>query len=445
MSANPVSSNPSETGTGVTPSFIRKVAFAGMFGSFLEFFDLLIAGTASVAFWPTVYFSSLPSSLAFGLSIASYGVSNITRPLGAFIFGHLGDRLGRKNMLAWTLTLMGLGSFGIAILPSTATIGYIAPVILVILRIIEGIGVGGEVGGATGWIVEVASKSKWRGLWTGIPISAIPAATAVGTVAFIIMEWLTGPSLMAWGWRIPFVVGAVVAIVGAIIRSRLQDSIMFTDLKERGQIARRPSVDVLKELPWKAIMGTALWTMAINVQGLVISPFSLAYLLALKLPATLVLFALTAAFAIGWVLDLAGVAISDIIGRRRVIFVSIGLTLVALPFFFPLISTTNFLLIMLGEIIMFGVCPAGLGSATTLVLIAESFPTKYRYSGIGLSVGFGGFVIGSLVTFAIPGIIVLSNGVLNAWPWIIVISVIIMVPGLLSTLKLKETRGTPLT
>jgi MFS family permease len=416
-----------------------------MFGSFLEFFDFLIAATASVAVWPAVFFSGLPTSLAFGLSIASFGVTFLTRPLGAFIFGHFGDRLGRKRMLAWTLTLMGLGSFGIAIVPSTSTVGLIAPIILVTLRLIQGIGLGGEVGGATGWICEVASKSKWRGLWTGIPISAIPAATAVATIVFLVMEQLTGSSYIVWGWRIPFVVGAIVAIVGVIIRSRLKESIMFTNLKEGGRVARRPSLDVLRELPRKSIMGATLWTMAISVQGIVVTPFSLAYLLALKVPSSFVLMALTAAFAFGWVLDLAGVALSDIIGRRPVIVLSVALTLAMLPFFFPLISTANPLLIIIAEMILFGVCPAGLGSATTQVLITESFPTKYRYSGTGLSVAFAGFVTGLLTVFGMPGLILLSNGVLNAWPWIAAISAILIVPGLISTLILKETRGTQLT
>jgi MFS family permease len=416
-----------------------------MFGAFLEYFDHLIAATASVAIWPAVFFSGLPTSLAFGLSIASFGVTFLTRPVGAFIFGHLGDRLGRKVTLAWTLTLMGLGSFGIAIVPSTATVGLIAPIILVILRLIQGIGLGGEVGGATGWILEVASKSKWRGFWTGIPISAVPSATAVATIVFLIMEQLTGPSYLVWGWRIPFVVGAVVAIVGVVIRRRLKESLMFTNLKEGGHIARRPSVDVLKELPQKSTMGASLWTMAISVQAIVVTPFSLAYLLALKVPSSFVLIALTIAFAFGWVLDLVGVAVSDIIGRRPVIVLSVALTLAMLPFFFPLITTANPVLIILAEMVMFGVCPAGLGSATTQVLITESFPTKYRYSGTGLSVAFAGFVTGLLTVFGMPSIIVLSNGVLNAWPWIVAISAILIVPGLISTLILKETKGTPLT
>lgn len=416
-----------------------------MFGSFLEFFDFLIAATASVAVWPAVFFSSLPPALSFGLSIATYGVTFLTRPLGAFIFGHLGDRLGRKRMLAWTLTLMGLGSFGIAVMPSTATIGLIAPVALVILRLIQGIGLGGEVGGATGWILEVASKSKWRGLWTGIPISAIPAASAVGTMAFVAMEQLTGSAYMVWGWRVPFIVGAIVAIVGVVIRSRLKESIMFTNLKEKGQVARRPAVDVLKELPGKSIMGATLWTMAISVQGMVFNVFLIAYLLALKVPSLFILMAMTAAFAFGWVLDLVGVAVSDIIGRRPMIVISVALTLAMLPFFFPLVTTANPLLIIIAMMILFGVSPAGLGSATTQVLITESFPTKYRYSGTGLSVAFAGFVTGLLTVFGMPSIIVFSNGPLNAWPWIIGISAILIVPGLVSTLILKETRGTPLT
>jgi MFS family permease len=445
MSADLGSSKVSESGPAVPQSLIRKVALASMFGSFLEFFDFLIAATASVAVWPAVFFSGLPPALSFGLSIATYGVTFLTRPLGAFIFGHLGDRLGRKRMLAWTLTLMGLGSFGIAVMPSTATVGLIAPIILVILRLIQGIGLGGEVGGATGWILEVASKSKWRGFWTGIPISAIPAASAVGTMAFVVMEQLTGPSYLVWGWRVPFVVGAIVAIIGVIIRSRLKESIMFTTLKERGQVARRPAVDVLKELPQKSIMGATLWTMAISVQGMVFNVFLIAYLLALKVPSSFILITMTTAFAFGWVLDLVGVVVSDIIGRRPMIVISVALTLAMLPFFFPLVTTTNPLLITIAGMILFGVSPAGLGSATTQVLITESFPTKYRYSGTGLSVAFAGFVTGLLTVFGMPSIIVLSNGVLNAWPWIVAISAILIVPGLISTLILKETRGAPLT
>jgi MFS family permease len=340
---------------------------------------------------------------------------------------------------------MGLGSFGIAVLPSTATVGLIAPIVLILLRLIQGIGLGGEIGGATGWICEVASKSKWRGLWTGIPISAVVAASSVGTMAFVVMEQLTGPSYMVWGWRIPFAVGALVAIVGVIIRSRLKESIMFTNLKDRGQVARRPAVDVLKELPQKSIMGAALWTMCAGVQGTVFNVFLIAYLLALKFPASFTLIAMTITFAIGWVIDLAGVAISDIIGRRPVIVIADVLTLAILPFFFPLITTTNPLIIIIAATIMFGVAPSGLGSATTQVLITESFPTKYRYSGTGLSVAFGGFVVGLLTVFGIPSIILLSNGVLNAWPWIAGITAILVVPGLISTLILKETRGTPLT
>jgi len=250
---------------------------------------------------------------------------------------------------------------------------------------------------------------------------------------------------MVWGWRIPFVVGAIVAIVGVVIRSRLRESIMFTSLKDKGQVARRPAVDVLKELPGKSIMGATLWTMAISVQGIVFYVFLIAYLLALKVPSSFILIAMTTSFAFGWVLDLVGVAVSDVIGRRPMIVISVALTLAMLPFFFPLVTTTNPVLIIIAGMILFGVSPAGLGSATTQVLITESFPTKYRYSGTGLSVAFAGFVTGLLTVFGMPSIIVFSKGVLNAWPWIVAISAILIVPGLISTLILKETRGAPLT
>jgi MFS family permease len=179
---------------------IRQIVLASSIGSFIDWYDFLIAATAAALVWPTVFFKFASGPVAAGLSLISFVGGNFARPIGAFVFGNIGDRLGRRSTLTLTLVTMGVATFGIGLTPGYADAGWAAPALLLFWRLIFGVGVGGEWGGATAWIAEFASESRWRAFWNGFNAQVLPLAVAISAVSFPIVAAITGSGFMTFAF-----------------------------------------------------------------------------------------------------------------------------------------------------------------------------------------------------------------------------------------------------
>src|SRR5271170_1474244 len=231
---------------GVERSKMSSIVFASCFGTIIEWYDFLIYATAATlvfnkAFFPT--FDPLAGTLA---ALGSYAVGFLARPLGGALFGHFGDRLGRKSMLVLTLFIMGLSTFCIGLLPTYASIGVFAPILLIVLRIIQGIGLGGERGGASLMELEHAPADK-RGFYTSFVQIGFPIGLVLATLVFTLVSKLPDADFASYGWRIPFLISIVLLAIGAFVRSRVPETPVFEELKARGGLSKNPVADVVSQ------------------------------------------------------------------------------------------------------------------------------------------------------------------------------------------------------
>ena len=228
---------------------LTKVTIAAGIGGVVEYYDFFIASFAAASIWPLIFFSDLGPGAAVAFSILTFGLVYITRPIGAYVFGHVGDRVGRKRTLIYTLFAMGLGLLGIALTPDYSSIGWSAIALLVFFRLLFGIGLGGEYGGAVSWITEFASRSRWRAFWnmwaTPVPIGLLFASLEPSRI------WASsmGGDFISYGWRILFAIGGVLVIVGLLIRYTVSESPAFREIVERKGRRQGSSVHGAEALP----------------------------------------------------------------------------------------------------------------------------------------------------------------------------------------------------
>ena len=423
---------------------IPKVTFAAAIGTTIDYYDYFIALLVASIAWPTVFYPSVSLDVGLALSISSAAVTLIFRPIGAFIFGHLGDRFGRKKMLMWTLSTMGISTLGIALIPSYAAIGILAPIMVILFRILFGIGAGGEYGGAIAWTSEFVSKSKNRAFWT----SWVQISTAIGLVissAVVFLLFISAPSsgkaaFINNGWRIPFFFGAVLILIGVTIRYFLNESPLFKKLGSK-KVDRTPALTILKS-NWRLILTLALAPeFAASVISLEAVPFSETYLSHIVLNGGIafatVSVILGGLFAI--LTAIAGALISDKFGRKKTLYLSAILTMIFAYPYFMLLNTGNYALIILAQLLLIG--SIFIAAGVIPILLAEQFITKYRYSGVGLSNQFGGVLAGVLTTFVLPAIIISSGTLTAAWPKIAMVSIGVCLLSIIFISFIQETKG----
>src|ERR1700683_5583848 len=240
-----------------TVNQIYKVALASIIGSVIEQYDFLVTGVIAATVWPDIFFKE-PGLKSAAAPIATYGLGIIIRPVGAYIFGYLADRNGRKDALVYALVLMGLSTLCIGLTPTYASIGPAAPILLVIFRLLQGISFGAEFGTASTWVVEQAARSKYRAFWGAWVGFAIPIGLLLGFGSVILVRAVMTPEeFTAWGWRILFFVGFLVAIVGLFIRTRTEESFVFERHKLEGAVLDRPARQVWHDMPL-SILRTSL-------------------------------------------------------------------------------------------------------------------------------------------------------------------------------------------
>jgi MFS family permease len=394
-----------------TTAQIYQVALASIVGSVIEQYDFLITGIIAATVWGEVYFKELPQFAAVAAGITTYGIGIIIRPVGAYIFGHIGDRFGRKDAMVYALVLMGVSTLLIGLIPPYDSVGVIAPVLLVIFRIVQGISFGAEFGTASTWVVEQAAKSKYRALWGAWVGFAIPIGLLLGFGSVILMKSaMSAADFNAWGWRVLFVVGFLVAIVGIIIRTRTLDSFVFEQHRAQNAILAHPEQQVWREMP-VTILRTSLVNAMFGGAFFLYFVFGRTYMSKAGFhgdePEVIGLIAAGSMF----IFMIIGALLADLINRRTILLIAASVFLVfAIPYFY-LINTGNFVLAVIAEIIGFGFV-FGFGYGAIPTFYTENFPTRYRASGASAAYQIAQVYGGGLVPI-IAGWIQ-ASGVTNA-------------------------------
>ncbi|BCJ37049.1 MFS transporter [Actinocatenispora thailandica] len=388
----------------------RRTMIASTVGTVLEWYDFNLYGLASALVFGPLFFSS--SSLGGTLaSFATFAVGFAARPVGGLLFGHLGDRLGRRRILLVTMLVMGLSSALLGILPTYAQAGIWAPILLVALRVCQGIGVGGEFGGATLLTVENAPAGR-RGLLGAVPAMGTGAGFVLASAVFGTVSLLPDSAMMSWGWRVPFLASIVLVGFGWLVRRGIQETPVFRELAARGETARFPLLLTLRQQP-----GAVLRTMGVTVSGFVwgylIQAFSLAYGTSqLHLSRSTMLWAVAVASALEIVTIPMWGALSDRIGRRRLVTAGLAFTvLYAFPFFW-LLSTRNTLLVFVAMIVAIPIAKDAVFGPQA-ALVAEMFDARGRYSGVSAGREIGGAIFGGTAPFIGTALLALTGSI---WP-----------------------------
>ncbi|MFB7893023.1 MFS transporter [Microbacterium sp. NPDC056044] len=429
------------TGTIAASTDRRRVVFATVVGTTVEWYDFFIYATAVGLVFGQLFFAPLGANSAI-VAFATVGVSFLFRPLGAFLAGHFGDKYGRKVVLMWTLILMGAATALIGFLPTYEAIGVWAPILLVFLRIIQGISAGGEWGGAVLMAVEHAPKKR-RGAFGASPQIGVPLGLLLASGVMALMAMIApGDAFLVWGWRVPFLLSVVLILVGYYVRRRVEESPVFAELAERKEKARMPIITLFRKhlllvfiaaLVFAGNNAVGYMTTGGYIQGYSTNPEG-----PLALERGPVLWAV-AGSAVTWLLStLAAGFISDRIGRRTTYIIGWILQLVGVFLLFPLVNTGNIWLLFLGLAIL----TIGLGFTygPQAALYSELFPASIRFSGVSISYAIGA-ILGGAFAPTIATALVQATGSTMSVTWYLAGMTVI---GLIATLLLRDRSGIPL-
>ncbi|GAA1632032.1 MFS transporter [Georgenia ruanii] len=419
----------------------RRVVFATVIGTTVEWYDFFTYAFAAGLVFGPAFFSGLGENSVL-LSFATVGVSFLFRPFGAFLAGHLGDKYGRKLVLMVTLILMGAATALIGVLPTYAAIGVAAPILLILLRVVQGVSAGGEWGGAVLMAVEHAPDKK-RGLFgagpqTGVPLGLLLASGVMALMAMI----APGDAFLEWGWRIPFLLSVVLILVGYYVRRKVEESPVFAELAERKQEAQMPILRLFCKHTVLVIV-TALVFAGNNAVGyMTTGGYIQNYATNPDGPIALdrgpVLWAVTGS-AITWLLStiVAGWA-SDFLGRRTTYILGWVLQLGGVFALFPLVNTGNLALLFAGLALL----TIGLGFTygPQAALYSELFPASIRFSGVSVSYAIGAILGGAFAPMIATAIVKATGGTGGVTAYLAGMTVV----GLLATLLLRDRSGIPL-
>lgn len=359
----------------------RRATFAAFTGAFLEWYDFWIYGTAAALVFPQVFFAGASPTVAALESFATFAVAFVTRPVGAIIFGHFGDRIGRKPVLLITVFLIGGGTFLIGVLPSHAMAGGLGALLLVLLRLVQGIGIGGEYGGGSLLALENAPQGK-RGLAGSFHQLGTPAALLASTGIFALVTLLPEGDLLSWGWRIPFLLSGPFLLLGFYIRRNLPETAAFTE--DAGEQRTAPLLSLLREQPRMVLIGIGA-RMADAVTFNIINVFAVSWVTrTLGMDSRLILTGFVISSAVQLIVLPTAGRVSDRIGRRPVYLTGIGICAIGGGLlYFPVISLGNALSTW-AIIVLVHAIGTGLMFSIQSALFAELFGTRVRYTGLGI-------------------------------------------------------------
>ncbi|MGE2712617.1 MFS transporter [Mycolicibacterium litorale] len=397
-----------------TVALARRAGLASLVGTTIEWYDYFIFGTASALVFGRLFFPGEDPITGTLASFAVFGVGFVARPLGGMVFGHLGDKFGRKGVLVTTLMITGLSTMLIGFLPTYTAIGIWAPILLVLLRLIQGFGVGGEWGGASLVAVEYAPPGK-RGLYGSLPQVGNGIGVVLATGVFTVVSLLPDDALFSWGWRVPFIASALLVVVGAFIRLQLAETPAFLAAKEAAESSRaeqtameRPLKTLVRDYrkPLFLAMGVKL---AEGAYGYIVLTFLVAYATTYtELPRGSVLLATTLAGAGSVVTFFLVGALSDRVGRRQLVMIGafVGVVM-AFPFFW-LLNMNSVPLMFLGVLVTY-LCGNGVIYAVQSSFFSEMFDTSVRYSGISLAYQLPSILVGA-IPFAATAMVAATDG-----------------------------------
>lgn len=414
---------------------LRRVVVASMIGTTIEWYDFFVYGLAAALVFNKLFFPSFDPLVGTLLAFATYSLGFVARPIGGIVFGHFGDRIGRKRLLMLSLILMGLSTALIGLLPSYDRIGVWAPILLVLLRLLQGFAVGGEWGGAVLLVAEHGDAAR-RGFWASWPQAGVPAGNLLAAgVLTAIASVQSDAAFNQWGWRIPFLLSTLLVLVGWWVRSAVPEAPLFEEQKKAEPLPRWPAIEVLQQAPRGLAIGAGL-RFGENIVYYILTAFSVTYLteitghgkqLALE------------ALLIGAVAELVAIplfsALSDRIGRRPVYaFGAFGMVLWIFAFFALLRTggTGAVYVAAIGGLVLHG---AMYGPQSAF--IAELFPTRLRYSAVSIAYQLTSIVAGSLAPIIAVALYKETGSVL---PVALYVAVACAISGV-AALMAKETKG----
>lgn len=413
-----------------------------MIGTTIEWYDFFLYGSAAALVFNVLFFPTEDPLIGTLLAFSSFAIGFVFRPLGGLVFGHFGDKIGRKKLLVISLLMMGGATFAVGLMPTYATIGIAAPILLTLLRVIQGFALGGEWGGAV-LIVSEHGDSERRGFWASWPQAGVPTGNLLATAVLAILAAVqSDEAFLAWGWRIPFLLSGLLVLVGLWIRLSVSESPVFTAAAERAKDKAEPEqmpiVRVLR-YQWREVLIASGARFAENVCYYVITAFILTYITnALGLPRGMALNAVLIASAVHFVTIPMWGALSDRIGRKPVYLVGalgIGVWVFA---FFGLLNTESFALMTLAVTV--GLILHGAMYGPQAAFMSELFGTRVRYSGASIGYQLASVVAGGLA----PTIATALLAVSGSW---VPIAVYVAAGALLTSVAIlfaTETRGSSL-
>ena len=371
---------------------LRKAVIAATVGTTIEWYDFFIYGTAAGLVFPKLFFPNSDPLTGTLLAFSTYFVGFVGRPIGAAIFGHYGDRIGRKATLIATLMLMGIATFLVAFVPSYASIGIWGAIILTVLRMLQGIGVGGEWGGSVLIAMEWARTHGSRGLVASWPQFGVPCGLFLANLAILAFSAWSGSDFIAWGWRVPFLLSIILIGIGIWIRLGILETPVFRQLVEDKKIERAPIAEVIRKQPREIIL-CALLRMAEQAPFYIFTAFVFAYATTtLKMSRDLILFAVLAASCLSFIsIPLAG-HISDRIGRRKMYLIGAAVTGLFGFLYFGMLDTAIPSAVFIA--IFLSLIPHDMQYGPQAALIAEAFTPRLRYSGSSLGYQLASVIAG---------------------------------------------------
>ena len=387
-------------------SQLNRAMVAGTVGAVIEWYDFFLYSVVTGLVFAKLYFPNSDPLVGTLQAFGVYGVGFIARPVGAFIFGHYGDRIGRKATLIATLTLMGAATAAVAFVPTYSQIGVWGGVALVVLRFVQGVGVGGEWSGGVLLAMEWG-KAKNRGLITAWPQFGSPAGLFLANAAVWLATWASGDHFLTWGWRIPFLGSALLSLVGLYIRFGVRETPAFTRLLEEKRISQAPVTEV-----WKSHWRPMIWVILVRMVELtpyyIFTSYIFAYGTArLHLSQSLLLAAVMCAAVLSWfTIPFAG-WLSDVWGRKKVMLLG-GVWIIAYGFaYFWLLDTRNTALVVIA--IVLSLVPHDLMWGAFGAFVSENFPARLRYSGAGVSSQLGSVIPGGLAPLVAAALVAHYN------------------------------------
>ncbi|MDS0256512.1 MFS transporter [Thermoplasmatales archaeon AK] len=422
-----------------------KVIVASALGTIVDYYDLFIVTTAASLVWPTIFFTGLSAAAKVSLSVITFGITYVSRPLGAIIFGHFGDRIGRRNMMVWTLILTVIGVGGIAALPPSSVVGVAIGVgAIVLFRIIQGIGLGGEWPAASSLSIEYVSRSKRRAFLTGWIQNGANIGLLFASLVFTFVSTVfTKAELLAYAWRIPFIIGVVILGIAIFIRLKIEESPLFRELKKENKVERLPLIDSIKD-KWKTMLLLLPTTFfVIGAPGIFVSgPYVLDVVTASHAATDAQLsLAVSAASGLAILWALLGSFLGDKFGRRGLMILSSVLVIIFLYPFELLVKTDSYALFVVGLVLLNGFFK--IADGVTPALISEQFETRYRFSGAGFAYQLGSLALGIISITLIPFIVSYSGGVTNSFGPIVIVGIISAILTVITVAVIPETVNKP--